>query len=158
VSVCVTVVMMDEVATGTSVAHTTAAKNNIQGKARSRKVRRIARAITSNIEGGKPRSCTPEQATARKKKDIDLSKDVTCLYRVAVCQVLANRTSIRARRYHYSCHQCYSSPWYMLVMMMKLFEFPVLLMFRLLLTYLLAVLVILGCTDNVQSSGNRIFC
>jgi hypothetical protein len=66
---------MDEVATGTSVAHTTAAKNNIQGKARSRKVRRIARAITSNIEGGKPRSCTPEQATARrKKKDIDLSK------------------------------------------------------------------------------------
>lgn len=43
-------------------------------------------------------------------------------------------------------------------MMMKLFEFPGLLMFRLLLTYLLAVLVILGCTDNVQSSGNRIFC
>lgn len=59
---------MGEVATGTSEAHTTAAKNNIQGKARSRKVRRIARAITSNIEGGKPRSCTPEQTTARRKK------------------------------------------------------------------------------------------
>ena len=59
---------MGEVATGTSEANTTAAKNNIQGKARSRKVRRIARAITSNIEGGKPRSCTPEQAAARKKK------------------------------------------------------------------------------------------
>lgn len=59
---------MGEVATGTSEANTTAAKNNIQGKARSRKVRRIARAITSNIEGGKPRSCTPEQAAVRKKK------------------------------------------------------------------------------------------
>ena len=40
---------------------------------------------------------------------------------------------------------------------MKLFGFPVLLMFRLLLTYFLAVLVILSCTDNVQNSGNRIF-
>jgi hypothetical protein len=78
---------MGEVATETSEAHTTAAKNNIQGKARSRKVRRFARAITSNIEGGKPRSRTPEQAIARRKKRHRLSKeDVTCLHRVAVCQ------------------------------------------------------------------------
>jgi hypothetical protein len=46
-------------------------QDNIQDKARSRKVRRIARGITSNIEDSKPRSCTPEQATARRKKDID---------------------------------------------------------------------------------------
>jgi hypothetical protein len=71
VSVRVTVVMMGEVAAGTSEAQTTAAKNNIQGKARPRKVKRIARAITSDIEGSKPRSFTPEQANARMKKDID---------------------------------------------------------------------------------------
>jgi hypothetical protein len=59
---------MGEVATGTWEAQTMAAKNNIQGKAKSRKVRRIARAITSNKEGGKPRSCTSEQATARKEE------------------------------------------------------------------------------------------
>jgi hypothetical protein len=60
VSVCVTVVMMGEVTTETSEAQTTAAKNNMQGKARSRKIRRIARAITSNMEGVEPRSFTPE--------------------------------------------------------------------------------------------------
>src|ERR1700722_2524774 len=37
--------------------------------------------------------------------------------------------SIRARRYRYSYHQYYSSPRHMLVMM-KLFEFLVLLMFK----------------------------
>ena len=96
-SVCVTVVMMDEVATGTSVAHTTAAKNNIQGKARSRKVRRIARAITSNIEGGKPRSCTPEQATARRKK-----KDIDCPRTLPACIVwlFAKFSQIELRSEH----------------------------------------------------------
>jgi hypothetical protein len=60
--------MMGEVVAGTSEAQTMAAKNNIQGKARSRKVRRIARVIITNIEGGKPRSFTLEQATARRKR------------------------------------------------------------------------------------------
>jgi hypothetical protein len=58
VSVCVTVVMMGEVATETSEAQTMAAKNNVQGKARSRKVGRIARAIISNMEGVELRSFT----------------------------------------------------------------------------------------------------
>jgi hypothetical protein len=81
---------MGEVAMGVSEAQTTASKNNIQGKAKSRKVRRIARAITSNMEGGKPRSLTPGQATATRK-DIDCPRrDVNCLHRVAVCQVFAN--------------------------------------------------------------------
>jgi hypothetical protein len=59
---------MGEVATETSEAHTTAAKNNIQGKARSRKVRRFARAITSNIEGGKPRSRTTGAGNCKKEE------------------------------------------------------------------------------------------
>ena len=82
---------MGEVAMGVSEAQMTAAKNNIQGKAKSRKVRRIARAIISNMEGGKPRSLTPGQATATRKKRHRLSKEyVNCLHLVAVCQVLAN--------------------------------------------------------------------
>jgi hypothetical protein len=68
VSVCVTVVMMGEVATETSEAQTMAAKNTMQGKARSRKVRRIARAITSNMEGVEPRSFTPEQEGCKKEE------------------------------------------------------------------------------------------
>jgi hypothetical protein len=68
VSVCVTVVMMGEVATETSEAQTMAAKNNMQGKVRSRKVGRIARAITSNIEGVEPHSFTSKQASCKKEE------------------------------------------------------------------------------------------
>ena len=67
-SVCVTVVMMGEVATETSEAQTMAAKNNMQGKVRSRKVGRIARAITSNIEGVEPHSFTSKQASCKKEE------------------------------------------------------------------------------------------
>jgi hypothetical protein len=141
---------MGEVATETSEAQTMAAKNNMQGRARSRKVRRIARAITSGIEGVEPRSFTPEQASC-KKEEKTLTAHRGRFYLPSSCGCLPSshkydktgtlkgqtqifsavmRVSIRARRYHYSCHQCQSSPRYMLVMMMKLFEFPILLMFK----------------------------
>jgi hypothetical protein len=82
VSVCVTVVMMGEVATETSEAQTMAAKNNMQGKARFRKVGRIARAITSNMEGVEPRSFTPEQASCKKEKTLTVQRGrFTCLHR-----------------------------------------------------------------------------
>ena len=73
-SVCVTVVIIGEVVTETSEAQTMAAKNNMQGKARSRKVGRIARAITSNMEGVEPSPFTPEQASCKEEKTLTVQR------------------------------------------------------------------------------------